>query len=52
MQDFDLIVVGSGAALIVLEAALARGKKCALVERHKFGVRGRLRHRGGGHGPA
>jgi len=37
MQDFDLIVVGSGAALIVLEAALARGKKCALVERHKFG---------------
>ena len=37
MQNFDLIVVGSGAALIVLEAALAQGKTCALVERHKFG---------------
>ncbi len=37
MQNFDLIVIGSGAALIVLEAALAQGKKCALVERHKMG---------------
>ena len=37
MQKFDLIVVGSGAALIVLEAALAQGKKCALVERGKMG---------------
>ena len=37
MQKFDLIVIGSGAALIVLEAALAQGKKCALIERHKMG---------------
>lgn len=37
MQEFDLIVVGSGAALIVLEAALAQGKRCALVEQHKLG---------------
>ncbi|MDD2533862.1 MAG: NAD(P)/FAD-dependent oxidoreductase [Eubacteriales bacterium] len=37
MQIFDLIVVGSGSALIVMEAALAQGKKCALIEQSKLG---------------
>lgn len=37
MQTFDLIVVGSGAALIVLEAALAQGLNCALIEKDKLG---------------
>ncbi len=37
MQEYDLIVIGSGAALIVLEAALARGLRCALIEKGKYG---------------
>ena len=32
MKEFDLIVVGSGAGLLVLEAALHAGWTCALVE--------------------
>ena len=37
MKKFDLIVVGSGAGLMVVEAALQSGKTCALIERSKFG---------------
>lgn len=37
MLQFDVVVVGSGAGLMVLEAALASGKKCAIVEKSKFG---------------
>jgi mycothione reductase len=37
MKEYDLVVIGSGAGLMVLEAALDRGMKCAVIERAKFG---------------
>lgn len=37
MVQFDLVVVGSGAGLMILEAAMNRGLKCAIVEKDKFG---------------
>lgn len=37
MQEYDVIVIGSGSGLIVLEAALKSGLKCALIENAKFG---------------
>lgn len=37
MEYYDLVVVGSGAGLIVLEEALSKGLKCAIVEKGKFG---------------
>ena len=37
VKKYDLIVVGTGAALTVLETALQRGQKVAVVERAKFG---------------
>ncbi len=37
MNKFDLIVIGSGAGLMVIEAALNEGKKCAIIENSKFG---------------
>jgi mycothione reductase len=37
MKNFDFIVIGSGAGLMVIEAALAQGKKCAIIEKSKFG---------------
>ncbi len=37
MERFDLIVIGSGAGLMVIEAALTQGLKCALVEKAKVG---------------
>ncbi len=37
MKQYDLVVVGSGAGLMVLEAALTQGLKCAIVEKSKFG---------------
>lgn len=37
MKKYDLAVVGSGAGLMVLEAALQQGLKCAIVENSKFG---------------
>jgi len=36
-KSFDLVVVGSGAGLSVLEEAVGRGLKCALVESGKIG---------------
>ena len=37
MKEFDLIVVGSGAGLLVLEAGLQAGWTCALVENGPIG---------------
>ncbi|MDG6223255.1 MAG: dihydrolipoyl dehydrogenase [Candidatus Bathyarchaeota archaeon] len=37
MKFFDLIVVGSGAGLNVLNSSLRRGLKCALIESGKMG---------------
>jgi dihydrolipoamide dehydrogenase len=37
MKKYDLVVVGSGAGLMVLQAALREGLKCAIVENSKFG---------------
>ncbi len=37
MKSYDLIVVGSGAGLIVADAAIQVGKSCAIVERDRWG---------------
>ena len=37
MNRYDMIVIGTGAANIVLEAAQLAGKRCAQIERGKFG---------------
>lgn len=37
MKHYDLIVIGTGAANIVLDAALAKGLRCAQIEKGKFG---------------
>lgn len=38
METFDLVVIGSGAGLNVLNVALQRGMNCALVEDTKLGA--------------
>ena len=37
MKTFDIIVIGSGAGLMVIEAALSTGMSCAIIEKSKFG---------------
>ena len=37
MNRYDMIVIGTGAANIVLEAAQQKGLRCAQIERGKFG---------------
>lgn len=37
MKHFDIVIVGSGAGLMVMEAALSKGLRCAIVEKAKFG---------------
>ena len=37
MQEYDLIVVGTGAANIVADAALEAGQRVALVEKDRWG---------------
>ena len=37
MEHFDLVIVGSGAGLMVMEAALNKGLRCAIIEKAKFG---------------
>ena len=37
-KQYDLIVIGTGAANIVTDAAARRGLHIAIVERGKFGV--------------
>ncbi|MDD4773924.1 MAG: FAD-dependent oxidoreductase [Eubacteriales bacterium] len=36
-MNFDVVIIGSGAGLMLVEAALANGLKCALVENSGFG---------------
>lgn len=37
MKTYDIIVVGTGGATIVADAAIAKGKKVAIIEKGKFG---------------
>ena len=37
MKHYDMIVIGTGTANIILEAALEKGLKCAQIEKGKFG---------------
>ena len=37
MKKYDVIVIGAGAGNIVVDAAVAAGKSCALVEKGRFG---------------
>lgn len=37
MKVYDIVIIGSGAGLHILEIALQKGLTCALVERSKFG---------------
>ena len=37
MKKYDLIIIGTGAGLMVLEEALAQGYHCAIIEKNKFG---------------
>lgn len=37
MKKYDMIIVGSGSGLMVMEAALNAGLSCAVIEKSKFG---------------
>ena len=37
MKQYDIIVVGTGGATIVADAALKKGLKVAIIEKGKFG---------------
>lgn len=37
MKKFDIVIIGSGAGLMVLEEALNQGLNCAIIEKGKFG---------------
>ncbi len=37
MKDYDIVVIGSGAGLMVLEEALNHGLNCAMIEKAKLG---------------
>lgn len=37
MKKYDMVIVGSGSGLMVMEAALNAGLTCAVVEKSKFG---------------
>lgn len=37
MRHFDIVIIGSGVGLMVMEAALNKGLCCAIVEKSKFG---------------
>ena len=37
LEHFDLVIVGSGAGLMVMEVALEKGLRCALIEQAKMG---------------
>lgn len=37
MKQYDIVIVGSGAGLMVMEAALNKGLRCAIIEKAKFG---------------
>ena len=38
MKTYDLIVIGTGGASIVADAAIAKGKKVAIIEKGKLAV--------------
>ena len=37
MMEYDLVIIGSGAGLSLVDAGLQAGLTCALVENSKFG---------------
>ena len=37
LMRYDMVVIGSGAGLMVLEEALNQGLNCAIIEKAKFG---------------
>jgi dihydrolipoamide dehydrogenase len=37
MENYDLVVIGSGVGLTIIEEALQNGMRCAIVEKDKFG---------------
>lgn len=37
MKTYDIIVIGTGGATLVADAAIAKGKKVAIIEKGKFG---------------
>ena len=37
MKKYDVIIIGTGAGNIVLDAALKQGLQCAVIEKGKFG---------------
>ena len=37
MKRYDVIIIGTGAANIALDAALKQGLQCAVIEKGKFG---------------
>ena len=37
MERYDLVVIGGGAGMMVIEAALGQGLRCALIEKAKLG---------------
>jgi dihydrolipoamide dehydrogenase len=37
MENYDLVVIGSGVGLTIIEEALQNGMRCAIVEKGKFG---------------
>lgn len=37
MKKFDLVIIGGGAGMMVMDAALSYGWKCAIIEKDKFG---------------
>ncbi|MDD3348811.1 MAG: FAD-dependent oxidoreductase, partial [Bacilli bacterium] len=37
MKNYDVVIIGTGAGLMVLEEALSKGRKCAVIEKAKFG---------------
>lgn len=37
MEKFDYVVIGTGAGLMIAETAALNGKKCAIIEKNKFG---------------
>ena len=37
MKEFDIVAIGSGSGLMVIEAALSKGLNCAVIEKSKIG---------------